>query len=78
MERAALMAQAFVRAAQTARAEGHKPDVIIVYSGRGAGMFARDLFPKVASLPYCKWWYNHPGPDTPFLADNPGPMTPDI
>lgn len=68
MERAALFAQGFVRAALAARRRGLAPDVIVAHSGWGAGMCARDVFPDAAFVAYCEWWYRHPGPDTAFLA----------
>ena len=46
MDRAAINAQAFVRAALAARRDGYRPDVIVAHSGWGAGMFAKDVFPE--------------------------------
>lgn len=68
MDRAALSAQAFARAALAARAEGYRPDVIVSHCGPGAGMFAKDLFPRAACVAYCEWWYRSPGADVEFLA----------
>jgi glycosyltransferase involved in cell wall biosynthesis len=68
MDRAALRAQAFVRAALAARREGFRPDIVLAHSGWGAGMFAKDVFPEAAYVAYCEWWYRHPGPDVTFLA----------
>lgn len=68
MDRAALRAQAFVRAALDARRAGYHADVIVSHAGLGAGAFAKDLFPSAAFVPYVEWWYNHPGPDVAFLA----------
>ena len=68
MDRAALRAQAFVRAALTARRGGYRPDIVMAHSGWGAGMFAKDVFPEAAFVPYCEWWYRHPGPDVAYLA----------
>lgn len=68
MDRAAITAQAFVRAALRAREEGWRPQVVVAHSGWGAGMFARDVFPDAAFIPYCEWWYRHPGADLAFLA----------
>ena len=69
MDRAALRAQAFVRAALAARREGYRPDIVMAHSGWGAGMFAKDVFPEAAFVPYCEWWYRHPGPDVAYLAE---------
>ena len=68
MDRAALRAQAFVRAALAARREGYRPDIVVAHSGWGAGMFAKDVFPDAAFVAYCEWWYRHPGPDVVYLA----------
>lgn len=69
LDRAAITAQAFVRAALAARDGGYHPDIVVAHSGWGAGMFAKDVFPDAAFVPYCEWWYRHPGPDVQFLAD---------
>jgi glycosyltransferase involved in cell wall biosynthesis len=68
MDRAAIRAQAFVRAAMTARDAGYRPDIIVAHSGWGAGMFAKDVFPGAAYVAYCEWWYRHPGVDIAFLG----------
>jgi glycosyltransferase involved in cell wall biosynthesis len=68
LDRAAIRAQGFVRAALAARRDGLRPDVVVAHSGRGAGMFARDVFPEAAYVPYCEWWYRHPGVDVAYLA----------
>jgi glycosyltransferase involved in cell wall biosynthesis len=68
MDRAALKAQAFVRAALAARRDGWRPDVVVAHSGWGAGMFAKDVFPEAAFVAYCEWWYRHPGVDVAYLA----------
>jgi glycosyltransferase involved in cell wall biosynthesis len=68
MDRAAITAQAFVRTALEARAQGYRPDLVVAHSGWGAGMFARDVFPEAGFIAYCEWWYRHPGADTAFLA----------
>ena len=68
MDRAALRAQAFVRAALAARRSGYRPDIVVAHSGWGAGMFAKDVFPEAAFVAYCEWWYRHPGPDVAYLA----------
>jgi glycosyltransferase involved in cell wall biosynthesis len=78
LDRAALKAQAFLQVAMRAKAQGYRPDVIVAHSGWGAGMFASDLFPDAAFLPYCEWWYRHPGPDTVFLEKTLGPMAQDV
>jgi glycosyltransferase involved in cell wall biosynthesis len=69
MDRAALNAQAVVRAALGARRAGFRPEVIVAHSGRGAGMFARDVFPDAAFVAYCEWWYRFPGVDVAYLAE---------
>lgn len=68
MDRAAINGQAFVRAALAARAAGYAPDIIVAHSGWGAGMFARDVFPRAAYVAYCEWWYAYPGADVTYLA----------
>ena len=68
MDRAAIRAQAFVRAGFAARAAGYRPDVIVAHSGWGAGMFAKDVFPAAAFVAYCEWWYRHPGVDVAYLG----------
>lgn len=68
MDRAALRAQGFVRAALTLRQQGWRPDVIVSHAGLGCGPFARDVFPTAKYVPYVEWWYVHPGPDVAFLA----------
>jgi glycosyltransferase involved in cell wall biosynthesis len=69
MERAALVAQAFARAALAARAEGLRPHVVVGHSGWGPGLCARDVFPEAAYVAYCEWWYRHPGPDVAYLTE---------
>lgn len=69
MERAAIAAQGFARAALAARKEGLSPDVVVAHSGWGAGMFAKDVFPTAAFVAYCEWWYRYPGADVAFLAE---------
>lgn len=71
-ETAAIRGQGFVRAALKARAEGFRPDVVMAHSGWGAGMFAADVFPQAACVPYVEWWYRHPAPDAAFLDAEPG------
>lgn len=68
MERAVLVGQAFARTALALRKEGYRPDVILCHSGWGAGLFARDIFPKARLVSYAEWWYNSPGADIAFLA----------
>ena len=68
MDRAAINAQGFVRAAMAARRDGYRPDIIVAHSGWGAGMFAKDVFPEAAFIAYCEWWYRHPGSDVTYLA----------
>lgn len=74
MEKAAINAQGFARAALKAREAGYAPDIIVAHSGWGAGMFARDMFPKAAFVSYCEWWYSWPGADVLYLNEmNGGP-----
>lgn len=68
MDRAAINAQGFVRAAVALREAGYGPDIIVAHSGWGAGMFARDVFPRAAYVAYCEWWYAYPGADVTYLA----------
>lgn len=69
MERAALHAQGFARAALEAKRQGLSPDVIVAHSGWGPGLCARDVFPGAAYVAYCEWWYRHPGADVAYLAE---------
>jgi glycosyltransferase involved in cell wall biosynthesis len=68
LDKAAITAQAFARGAFPLRRQGYRPDVVMAHSGWGAGMFAKDIFPEAACVPYFEWWYNHPAPDAAFLA----------
>lgn len=68
MDRAALAAQGFARAALAARAAGLRPDLVVSHAGPGAGLFAGEVFPGAATVPYCEWWYRFPGADVAFLA----------
>ncbi|MFT3973994.1 MAG: glycosyltransferase [Amaricoccus sp.] len=68
MDRAALNAQAFARTALAARGAGLRPDFVMSHAGPGAGMFAKDVFPRARVVPYCEWWYRFPGADVEFLA----------
>ena len=68
MDRAAINAQGFVRAALAARRAGYNPDVIVAHSGWGAGMFAKDVFPDASFVAYCEWWYRYPAEDVVYLA----------
>jgi glycosyltransferase involved in cell wall biosynthesis len=74
MDRAAINAQAFARAAFAARRDGLCPDVIVAHSGWGAGMFARQVFPRARFVAYCEWWYRFPGADVAWLAANGYPL----
>ncbi len=76
MDRAAINGQGFARSAIKAREAGYSPDLIVAHSGWGAGMFARDIFPKAAYVAYCEWWYRHPGADVVFLAELTGTPVP--
>lgn len=76
MDRAALKGQAFVRAAREARRDGYRPDIVVAHSGWGAGLYARDVFPEAAFVPYCEWWYRFPGPDVAYLATLEGVAPP--
>lgn len=76
MDKAAINAQGFARSALKAREAGYAPDLIVAHSGWGAGMFARDIFPKAAVVAYCEWWYQHPGADVVFLAEIAGTPVP--
>ena len=68
MDRAAIRAQAFARAALAARRDGFAPDVVVTHAGWGAGMFAKQTFPRARVIAYCEWWYRHPGADVAWLA----------
>lgn len=76
MERAAINAQAFLRTALAARRQGYDPDIVVAHSGWGAGMFARDAFPRARFVAYCEWWYRYPGLDVSYLADLAGEPPP--
>jgi glycosyltransferase involved in cell wall biosynthesis len=77
MERAAIKGQGFARRALAARRDGLRPDVIVAHTGWGSGLYARDVFPRACFVPYCEWWYNHPGADVAFLAALMGESAPD-
>lgn len=68
MDRAALRAQAFARTALAARRDGLAPDVVVTHTGTGAGLFARELFPRARVIAYTEWWYRFPGADVAWLA----------
>ncbi len=76
MERAALQAQAFVRAALQARQAGLSPDLIVSHAGWGPGLCARDVFPAAAFATYCEWWYRYPGADVAYLERIEGEAPP--
>lgn len=69
MDRAALRAQGFARAAFAAHKDGFRPDVVVSHAGWGAGMFARQIFPGARVIAYCEWWYRFPGADVAWLRD---------
>lgn len=68
MDRAALRAQGFALTAFAARREGFAPDVVVTHAGGGAGMFAKEIFPKARVIAYAEWWYRFPGADVAWLA----------
>jgi glycosyltransferase involved in cell wall biosynthesis len=68
MEKCVINAQAFVRAALEQRNKGYWPDIVMAHTGWGAGMFARQVFPEARFIPYCEWWYRHPGSDVEYLS----------
>ncbi len=67
LDKAAINAQGFARAAYAARGKGFRPDVVMAHAGWGAGMFAKDIFPEAVSIPLLEWWYRTPAPDAAFL-----------
>jgi glycosyltransferase involved in cell wall biosynthesis len=67
MDKAAINAQGFARAAYAARSAGYRPDFVMAHAGWGGGMFAKDVFPEARCVPFCEWWYRTPAPDTAFL-----------
>lgn len=67
MDRAVLVGQAFARTALALRKDGYEPDAILCHSGWGAGLFAKDVFPRARLVSYAEWWYNSPGADIAFL-----------
>jgi len=71
LDRAALFAQGFARAALAARREGYTPDVVVTHAGWGPGMFAREIFPKARRVAYVEWWYRWPPMDLAFLGETP-------
>ena len=68
MDRAALRAQGFARSALAAKRDGFAPDVVVNHTGGGAGMFAKQIFPRARVIAYCEWWYRFPGADVAWLA----------
>jgi glycosyltransferase involved in cell wall biosynthesis len=68
MDRAALRAQGFARSALAAKRDGFAPDVVVTHTGGGAGMFAKQIFPRARVIAYCEWWYRFPGADVAWLA----------
>ena len=71
-DRAAINAQGFARAALAASRGGLAPEIVVSHAGPGAGLLARDIFPRARSVAYAEWWYNHPAPDLPERAPGPG------
>lgn len=73
-EKCAINGQAAARAFVAARDAGYAPDIVMAHSGWGSGLFARDIWPKAAFVPYLEWWYTYPAPDDVSL----GAHTPDL
>jgi glycosyltransferase involved in cell wall biosynthesis len=73
-DRAALNAQGFARAALAAAREGLAPDIVVSHAGPGAGLLAREVFPRARTVAYAEWWYNHPAPDLAWLGEGDGAL----
>lgn len=73
-DRAALNAQGFARAALAAARDGLAPDIVVSHAGPGAGLLAREVFPKARTVAYAEWWYNHPAPDLAWLEGTAGAL----
>ncbi len=73
-DRAVLNAQGFAAAALAAARSGFAPDLVVSHAGPGAGLFARDIFPRVRTVAYCEWWYDHPAPDLAYLGEPHGDL----
>ncbi|MBG9389181.1 glycosyltransferase [Caenimonas aquaedulcis] len=54
------------RAMRALQESGFEPDVVVVHSGWGEAMFAKDVFPKARFIVYAEYYYGGEGSDTGF------------
>ena len=73
-DRAVLNAQGFAVAALAGARSGIAPDVVVSHAGPGAGLFARDIFPRARTVAYGEWWYERPAPDLAYLGEPYGDL----
>ena len=65
-ERAVRYGQGTARAALKLRESGFEPDVIVVHTGWGEGLFLRDLYPKAGILAFCEFYFDGRAADQNF------------
>jgi glycosyltransferase involved in cell wall biosynthesis len=65
-EKAVIVGEAVASTAVKLKDQGYKPDVIYGFSGWGATLFLKDIFPDVPLISYCEWFANADGPETAF------------
>jgi glycosyltransferase involved in cell wall biosynthesis len=65
-ENCVLLGQQVVRRCQDLARTGNRPDVVVAHPGWGESLFIKDVFPQVALLSYCEFYYHGRGADVGF------------
>lgn len=63
--------QSVVRLAMNLREQGSRPDVVVVHSGWGEGIFLRDVFPEARHIHYLEYYYHGVNGDVGFDPEFP-------
>ncbi|MGO4437776.1 glycosyltransferase [Rhizobium sp. RAF56] len=66
-EGSVIRGQAALTAFLPLKKSGWSPDIILAHSGRGDGLFMKDLWPQAKYMPYFEWYYHSYGSDVSFL-----------
>ena len=70
-EAAVLNGQGIVRELAALEAAGFRPDVAVVHSGWGEGLYVKDMLPDTPLLSYCEFFYRSRGADVNFDPEFP-------
>lgn len=71
LETKVIRAEACFRAAQTLKAQGYAPDVIVAHPGWGESLFLKEVWPTARLGMYCEFFYHPHGADVGFDPEFP-------